>query len=164
VLLVGGLLLLAGCFPFPSAKSYGFVYKEVADDGSYNCRFVNIESTFAGEPFGNARLDAEEPMGFSKFAGGVPGFPVRGDELVVKLDCVDESGEPLSTTVYELAVSSTRVRGNLVIWNFVPVDRDPGECLTPTVQTGEPMFCAVAIDRGFTPIARTPARAAFAGP
>jgi hypothetical protein len=151
VLLIGGLLLLSGCFP--SAKWYGFVFWSAADDGSYNCRFVNIESTFAGEPFGSAQLDTEvepERGNFHKVVGGSPGFPVKDDRLVVKLDCVDESGELLSTTVYQLAVSSTRVVGHLVIWNFVPVDRDPSECLVPTVQTGEPMFCARA--EGFTPI------------
>lgn len=148
VLLTGGLLLLGGCFP--SAKSYGFGFWSARDDGSYNCRFVNIESTFAGEPFGDAQLDAEERSYTDKTIGGAPGVRAKGDKLVVKLDCVDESGEPLSTTIYQLAVSSTRVSGHLVISNFVPVDRDPSECLTPTVQTGEPMFCAFA--EGFTPV------------
>lgn len=149
VLAILGLLLLVSCFP--TETYYGFVVHEAAEDGSYNCRFVNVDSTFAGSTFHSDVLDAENPKVSSGKTGGVPGFPVTGTELEVSLDCFDEMMEHKGTTIYRLAVTNARYSGTMVIWNFVPHDWDSSDCVAPVVQTGVPMFCASV--EGLTPVA-----------
>lgn len=142
------VMLLSGCFP---AKTwYGFSYHETSMAGEYNCRFVELKSTFGGEDFYEGSFDAESPVSGGHQILYIPGFIHTGMVLEVALDCFDEHEQHQGTTVYRVALIDARSTALMSISNYLPADLDPGDCMEPTSHTGELFFCATIV-MGFRP-------------